>query len=249
MARIRSIKPEFWTSEQVMECSPTARLLFVGLWNFCDDGGSHPASAKTLKAEVFPGDDISASDVQGLIQELIEQGLLREYEVSEKPYWCVTGWHHQKIDKPTFKYPRPPEFRQPFAEQSGNVSLSARRDVEESSPPERNGCRRERTTTAPTDSSNRSAPKQSVKPEKPKPEPIVFDGQGFVGLDPYLPGWHQAYPAIELDTEIAKAAAWLVANPKNRKSNLARFLTSWLTRAQDRAPPRGGSPAGGRDWT
>ena len=122
-----------------MECSPTARLLFVGLWNFCDDGGCHPASAKTIKAEVFPGDDISSSDVQALIHELIEQGLLREYEMAGKPYWCVTGWHHQKIDKPTFKYPRPPEFRQPGAEVSGNTSSSASGDVVESSPPDVEG--------------------------------------------------------------------------------------------------------------
>ncbi len=44
MARIRSIKTEFWTAEQVMECSPIARLLFIGMWNFCDDGGNHPAT-------------------------------------------------------------------------------------------------------------------------------------------------------------------------------------------------------------
>jgi hypothetical protein len=49
MARIRTVKPEFWTSEQVMNCSRDARLLFIGMWNFCDDGGNHPASAKTLK--------------------------------------------------------------------------------------------------------------------------------------------------------------------------------------------------------
>lgn len=122
-----------------MECSPTARLLFVGLWNFCDDGGCHPASAKTLKAEVFPGDNISSNDVQSLIQELVEQRLLREYEIFGKPYWCVTGWHHQKIDKPTFKYPRPPEFQQPFVEESGSQSPITRLGVEEPSPPERRG--------------------------------------------------------------------------------------------------------------
>ena len=63
MARIRTIKPEFWTSEQVMECSPLARLLFIGVWNFCDDAGNHPMSAKTLKALVFPGDDITSAKV------------------------------------------------------------------------------------------------------------------------------------------------------------------------------------------
>ena len=30
-----------WTSEQIVECSPIARLLFIGMWNFCDDGGNH----------------------------------------------------------------------------------------------------------------------------------------------------------------------------------------------------------------
>jgi len=34
MARIRTIKPEFWTAEQVMELSRDARLLFIGMWNF-----------------------------------------------------------------------------------------------------------------------------------------------------------------------------------------------------------------------
>lgn len=41
MARIRTIKPEFWTAEQVMELSRDARLLFIGMWNFCDDAGVH----------------------------------------------------------------------------------------------------------------------------------------------------------------------------------------------------------------
>ena len=31
-----------------------ARLLFIGLWTFCDDRGVHPASAKRIKMEIFP---------------------------------------------------------------------------------------------------------------------------------------------------------------------------------------------------
>ena len=130
-----------------MECSPTARLLFIGLWNFCDDGGNHPASTKTLKAEVFPGDDISASAVQQLVAELVAQGLLIEYQSAGKAYWHVTGWHHQKIEKPTIKFPAPPGNPQPVADQSPN----ARRVVGESSPPEGKGedIERRSTTTSP----------------------------------------------------------------------------------------------------
>ena len=48
--------------------------------------------------------------------------------------------------------------------------------------------------------------------------------------------WKQAYPAINIEQELSRAAAWLLANPKNRKKNYRRFLTNWFSRAQDRAP-------------
>lgn len=105
MARIRTIKPEFWSSEQVMECQPLTRLLFIGIWNFCDDGGNHPDSEKTIKARVFPGDEISSSSIRRMLDELSSNGLLSFYEHSGKRYLHVCGWEHQRIDKPTFKYP------------------------------------------------------------------------------------------------------------------------------------------------
>jgi len=109
VARIRTVKPEFWTSEQVMELSALARLAFIGLWNFCDDAGVHPASAKRLKAEVFPSDEISLNEVSDLIAQMVGQGLLAEFENGGGHYWYITGWaKHQKIDKPTYRHPQPP---------------------------------------------------------------------------------------------------------------------------------------------
>lgn len=105
MARIRSIKPEFWTSEQVMESSPLARLLFLGIWNFCDDSGVHPLKPVSLKALIFPGDDIDSTTIRRLLDELSSNGLVALYAVGEKEYLQVTGWHHQRIDKPTYKFP------------------------------------------------------------------------------------------------------------------------------------------------
>jgi len=111
MARIRTIKPEFWTSAQVLECSTNARLLFLGLLNFCDDAGRHPDSAKQIKAEVFPADDFTGEDILGMISELSANGLIRLYTAEGKGYFEVTGWHHQRIDKPQDpKYPPPGEY-------------------------------------------------------------------------------------------------------------------------------------------
>lgn len=109
MARIRTIKPEFWTAEQIMELSPMARLLFIGMWNFCDDKGVHPVAYKTLKAEVFPADDLLSSDVERLVAEITAQGLLSEFEAEGRRWWFVTGWHHQVINRPSkSRYPVPP---------------------------------------------------------------------------------------------------------------------------------------------
>lgn len=113
MARIRTIKPEFWTSEQVMECEPVTRLLFIGLWNFCDDYGNHPASPKTIKALVFPGDDIAPATIERMLEELSRNRLIAYYEHSGKRYLHVRGWKHQKIEKPSRKHPA-------FVEQSPN---------------------------------------------------------------------------------------------------------------------------------
>lgn len=100
MARIRSIKPEFWTSEQVMECSPNARLMFIGMWNFCDDAGRMKFSARTVKAQIFPADEITLDVIRGMFAELSANGLIVVYTVDGIDYLQVTGWHHQKIDHP-----------------------------------------------------------------------------------------------------------------------------------------------------
>lgn len=131
MARIRSIKPEFCVSEQLAECSANARLVFALMWMFCDDQGIHPAKCRTLKGEIFPLDEnITTADVQSWISELITIGLLREYEINSERYWIVTGWaKHQKIDKPSRKYPAP------LAEPSPNPPRASA----EPSPPEGKG--------------------------------------------------------------------------------------------------------------
>ncbi len=108
MPRARMVRPGFWTSEQVLNCSPMARLLFIGIWTFSDDKGIHPASYIKLKAEVFPSDDCSINDIQAWVSELIQQRLLNEYTVDDITYWIVTGWgKHQTIKYPTCIYPEP----------------------------------------------------------------------------------------------------------------------------------------------
>ncbi len=129
MARIRTIKPEICTSAQFVECSTNARLLFVLMLCFFDDGGNHPANCKRLKMEVFPADNFSVPEMAALMAELVAQGLVAEYGHGGEVYWHITGFsRHQKVDRPNPKFP-------PFVEGSARPP----RSVAEPSPPEGKG--------------------------------------------------------------------------------------------------------------
>lgn len=131
MARIRSIKPEFWSSEQVMSCSRDARLVFIGLWNFADDAGRCPNSAKTIKAQILPGDDdVASENIRRWIDELASKRLVQIYEVDGRSLLQITGWNHQKIDKPRpSKYPP-----SPIVDHSSNGSRALATDLTLSNP-------------------------------------------------------------------------------------------------------------------
>ena len=76
MARIRTIKPEFFTSEQIVELSPLARLLFIATWCEADREGRMSWKPRTLKMRYFPVDDC---DIDALARELHASGLVVLY--------------------------------------------------------------------------------------------------------------------------------------------------------------------------
>lgn len=242
MARIRTIKPEFWTSEQVVECSPIARLLFVGMWNFCDDGGNHPASAKTLKMQIFPGDDIAASQIESYVSELINSGLLSEYVADGRKYWHVTGWKHQKIDKPSYKYPRP------FADNSTN----ARRELAERPPAEGKGMEGKgeegKFPPTPQGGKEQENPHLFTDPDARRFFPMPLDWQPDpVELQKYVDGKTHAGKPLTLDDVMAHIQDYREAThakgERRTESEWCRALVKWAQRCLlnpkpvDKPPP------------
>lgn len=135
MARNRMIKPEFWSSTQIMNLSPITRLMFVGIWNFADDFGRIPHDAKSIKAKVFPCDEIAFSEIEDRINEIAGQGLILLYAVDGKDYIEITGWQkHQKIEKPRAQYPAPFCEQRTEPEQVADVSSTSRRLIDDASP-------------------------------------------------------------------------------------------------------------------
>lgn len=69
MARIRTIKPEFWLNEELSLISESACLLAIGLMNYSDDEGFFNANPLLIKAAIFPIRETSGS-IPVLLQEL-----------------------------------------------------------------------------------------------------------------------------------------------------------------------------------
>lgn len=96
MARIRTIKPEFFTSEDIFGLTPLARLFYVSLWCEADREGRLEWKLGTLKARYLPAD---SCDISALAQELSDKGLIVIYEVDGKKYAEIpTFTEHQVIN-------------------------------------------------------------------------------------------------------------------------------------------------------
>ena len=96
MARIRTIKPEFFTSEDIVSLTPLARLFYVALWCEADREGRLRWKTKTLKMRYLPDDEC---DIDALASELTEAGLVDLYEVDGKVYAEIPSFKdHQVIN-------------------------------------------------------------------------------------------------------------------------------------------------------
>lgn len=112
MARIRTVKPEFFPSMSEKGTSLGARVLFAGMLTEADDAGRMIDSPKSLAGAVFPYDDnITARKVDGWLKELERSDSVLRYEVNGRRFIAVINFSvHQKISHPTpSRLPAPPE--------------------------------------------------------------------------------------------------------------------------------------------
>ena len=101
MARIRTVKPELFSHEELydleLETGLPIRLAFIGLFTVCDRAGRFKWRPRTLKVNVLPYDDCDFSRV---LDALATRGFVVEYEsqTGEK-LGCIPTWDkHQSIN-------------------------------------------------------------------------------------------------------------------------------------------------------
>lgn len=133
MARIRTIKPEFWKHEDLSALPEITHMLAAALLNHADDEGYFNANPALVKAECLPLRESSVSTHDSL-QSLAKAGFI-ELGVGEdgKRYGRVVKFdEHQRVNRPT---PSKIKAMQVVWESS----VTTHTQLSESSPPERKG--------------------------------------------------------------------------------------------------------------
>jgi hypothetical protein len=104
LARIRTIKPDFFTSEDIVELSPVARLLYIALWCEADREGRLAWRPGTFKLRYFPGDDIN---IENVAAEILGRELVVLY--GDGHAYIPTFLQHQHVNprEAASTYPTP----------------------------------------------------------------------------------------------------------------------------------------------
>lgn len=118
--RIRSIKPEFWRSDDITGLPISTRLTFIGLWSYVDDNGVGLDKLISIVADLY-ADDFSR-DPQETVQRVTDD--LRRLAAGgqvvrfrgvhndrAKDLLYITKWKkHQVVNHPSkgAQYPLPP---------------------------------------------------------------------------------------------------------------------------------------------
>lgn len=94
MARIRTIKPEFFTHSKVTKLPPLARLFYVSLWCEADREGRLKWDADTLKDRYLPRDKC---DVEEMGLWLTAAKLIRMYVIDGQTYADIPGFREHQV--------------------------------------------------------------------------------------------------------------------------------------------------------
>ena len=229
MARIRTIKPEFFTSEDIVSLTPLARLFYVSLWCEADREGRLSWKLRTLKLRYLPAD---SCDVMELAQELIDAELIELYTVDGKEYAQIPSFaKHQIINNresestiPSKTSGSKPKPRDASGTRESGVQGEGKG---------RKG--KEGDSTEPQD--------DSMPPALPPVVSIpLIDKSEFDVTQAMVDEWSATFPAVDVTAALLRMRTWCNANPAQRKTprGIQSFIVRWLGKEQDSG--RGGRP-------
>lgn len=98
MARNRTLKPGFFTNEDLCSLPFETRLLFAGLWTLADRSGRLEDRPKRIHAELFPYDVVL--NVDAMLSALENGGFVYRYLIGESRYIQIACFFKHQTPHP-----------------------------------------------------------------------------------------------------------------------------------------------------
>jgi len=118
--RIRTIKPEFFTHEELSDLEISSklpiRLSFIGLWCAADREGRFKWKPRSLGIQILPYDDI---DFSLILDALVSKGFVKRYEVDGSEYGFIPSFPRHQVINNREQASSIPSFDQELTRESG----------------------------------------------------------------------------------------------------------------------------------
>lgn len=268
MARIRSVKPEFWDDRKLAKrASRDARLLYIALWNLADEWGRLNGDPQWIKGQVFPyDDDLDAGSIAKLLDELESPalGAVIAYEVDGDPYLLLPKLaKHQRLEpekvpsrlpdppRPAFEPDDPeppPAVPASQSDQSESRADSSERGADESEP------RADRSETGANKpallyvagsrehvAGGRGAARAHAVPNAPAPA-FTEVPEDFTPTDAMRRWAHSTHPGLDLDFETIQFVRHFRGEGRRKKSWVEPWQ-KWIADSHKRFASSRASPA------
>ena len=241
MARIRTIKPEFFQDEDLAKLEPLDRIAFEGLWCYADKAGRLEDRPHRLKVQILPYDTV---DFDVILDRLSKAKFIIRYKIDSQKYIQIrTFLRHQR--------PHHTEPESIIPEHNGcetvTQRLSSRRKGKEGKGKEGKG---KEEYVGGVLNSVQPAP----IPLDPAIEVALTESPHFLTLkeEKFRPYWrsmqqaYRQYTWLDIPGEIRKAESWIEANPERCPTvkGLNRFFRNWIERAVNMGRTRQGADNG-----
>lgn len=248
MARIRSIKPDFFRHRRLYlaekEAGLPLRIAFAGLWCCADREGRFKWEPEELKLDCLPYDEVEFSRV---LDALATRQFIAKYEVDGRFYGFIPGFRkHQVVNnrESASNIPEPPQKIKtlPTREGRDDDASATRHDPAQAEGEVEGNGREGSTTLAPRASLRDAGVNGHDLLEDPIIERIPMCGKHgeFEVRKSLRDELDRLYPAVDPDQTLREIRGWNLAHPDRRKTprGIRRHIFDWFKGEQDKQSRR-----------
>lgn len=215
MARIRTIKPEFFLHDILFDLEKETglplRLAYIGLWTQCDREGRFKWRPLRLKVAVLPYDDV---DMSRVLDALITRGFVVKYNIAGVEYGVIPSFKkHQVINNRESEsdLPAPEPINSDKPSNDGEFDASGTREGRADDAFSGEGKGKE--GKGKEGKGNNTHGDEPPCPDK-LPSKYEFEGQVIKLTRKAYDDWKGIYPDIDLTRELKRIDQELVSNPQ-----------------------------------